>query len=301
MNMNSEKNKWWNNILHNKKIYDITSFKIEIENKFESLDNLVKFILDNNIDLNLKSTKGGFTILMVCANFCENEQLVESLLSYHSKDENEKENNIDINIQDMSGYTALMHAISNYNNIKLFLSHSSININLQSNSGWTALMLAAASSNIKFSNKVVELLLSYRSPKMENNINVNLQDKGGNTALMLAVKYIGYSTKKSIDLLLSYSPETGENTDINLKNNIGWTALMYAIYIRDEQIINLLINKGAEFDIKYIKSLKIDSNELNLFYDYYINKLETRIQQLQILKPIHTQDDVMRSIVLTYL
>jgi ankyrin repeat protein len=86
--------------------------------------------------------------------------------------------NIDINLQNNIGWTALMYA-SKYNKIdivKLLLKREDIDINIQNKYGWTALMIASRFGKID----IVNLLLQ------KDDININIQDNIGRTALILA-------------------------------------------------------------------------------------------------------------------
>ena len=114
-------------------------------------------------------------------------------------------NDIDVNLQNKNGSTALMLA-SKFSNtdstektVKMLLKNKDINVNLQNNDGNTALMLASKYSNTTSTDKTVELLLKH--PK----INVNLQNKYGRTALKHATKYFDTnSTKKTVEILQKY-------------------------------------------------------------------------------------------------
>jgi ankyrin repeat protein len=69
--------------------------------------------------------------------------------------------NIDINLQDTNGNSALMFACnkeSNIDMVKLLLEYPNIDVNLQSKNGLSALMIA---SNKESNSNVVKLLLEY--------------------------------------------------------------------------------------------------------------------------------------------
>jgi ankyrin repeat protein len=67
--------------------------------------------------------------------------------------------------------------------VRMILNHSNININLQNKKGWTALMIASRYSNNGSTIETVRMLLNH------SNINVNLRNNDGWTASMLASKY----------------------------------------------------------------------------------------------------------------
>ncbi len=137
--------------------------------------------------------------------------------------------NINVNLQDNFGKTALILA-SNDNNIeivKLLLEHENINVNLQDYSENTALKLASIYEHIE----IVKLLLE------NENINVNIQDQFGFTALMWASSY-GYI--EVVKLWLNV-----ETINVNLQNMNGWTALIFASENERIEIVKLLLAKGA--------------------------------------------------------
>ncbi len=87
------------------------------------------------------------------------------------------QNDLDPNIQNKDGWTALMYA-SRYNRlqiVKLLLEYKA-DPNIQNKDGWTALIYASVYAHLK----ITELLLEYRTDP-------NIQNKKGFTALMLAV------------------------------------------------------------------------------------------------------------------
>jgi len=79
------------------------------------------------------------------------------------------------------------------------LAHPDIDVNLQDVNGLTALHLACIDSNTNNSERTVKLLLSHPD------INVNLQDKYGKTALHMACKHFNKeSSERTIEMLLSH-------------------------------------------------------------------------------------------------
>lgn len=171
-----------------------------------------------------------------------------------------KDYNPDINIKNLSDYTAFDMAIFSKNEeiIKLLLIYCDIDvnctdmllenilmdfvklnltksvefilneiddINTQNLFGESALMLAVYSKNIE----IFKLLLT------RNDIDVNLKDMNGNTAFMLA-SYEGH-----IEMIKTFLEKY--NIDINLQNRIGDTALMMASSGGYIEIVKILLKK----------------------------------------------------------
>ena len=165
---------------------------------------LIKNILDHSvIDINYEDTSShefnGYPLLHIASA----KGYVEIVRMMLEKPE------IDVNLQDKDGWTAIMRASRwGYTEIvKLLLERPEIEINLQTSSGSTALMMASYSGHIE----IVQLLLE----RPENDI--NLQTKRGETALIWA-SYYGYT--EVVKLLLE-RPEI----DVNLQDKDGSTAL----------------------------------------------------------------------------
>lgn len=237
-----------------------------IENILDDIP-LIKLLIERE-DININDkTKDGWNAISYISRYCKTEysnQTLKLLLSYYS----EGGKNIDINIQDNNGFTPLMFAVTN-------CKHDS-------------------------NEYTVELLLSYypKGGKENRKIDINIQDNNGNTALIYAIQYCKTSSTKSVVKLLLSIP----NININLQNKYGWNALIYAIIYTDEEIVQLLLDKGAILNKQIIKdTIIIEPEDKYKLYEFYIDNLESRIESMKILKPIHTEDDVVKSIVLNYL
>ena len=139
---------------------------------------------------------------------------------------------IDINEKDMYGHTSVMFACfrGNINVIKLLLTYN-VALNIKNYDGETLLMVASMQGFID----IVQLLLN-------NGAHINNKDNDGNTALIHAIKggYINI-----VELLLN------NNSFINDKNVKGMTPLMYAcIYAKNYDIVKLLLNKDSKINIQ---------------------------------------------------
>jgi serine/threonine-protein phosphatase 6 regulatory ankyrin repeat subunit B len=151
-----------------------------------------------------------------------------------------KRSDIDVNIQNKDGYTALNMASANgrLDKVKELLNQG-IDVNIQDSDGWTALIWASFKGHLDI---VKELL-------KRDKIDVNIKTKNGYTALICA-SYCGYI--KIVKELLN------QGIDVNIQNNYGWTALIYASYKghldivkellkKDEINLNLKDNDGKDF------------------------------------------------------
>nr|QBK87199.1 MAG: ankyrin repeat protein [Marseillevirus LCMAC201] len=105
---------------------------------------------------------------LIAAVKSNNLELVKELVSLE---------NINLDLQDKGGNTALMWAVDreNYDIVKLLVDNNA-NLDLQNKNEDTALMMAVFINNFD----IVKLLV-------DNNANLDIQKKYGNTALMLAV------------------------------------------------------------------------------------------------------------------
>jgi serine/threonine-protein phosphatase 6 regulatory ankyrin repeat subunit B len=167
-----------------------------------------------------------------------NIELVELLL---------KHPNININVRDNAGRTALIYAVSiTYDTkkllldtpgvkefleslqqpiVKLLLKHPKIDVNALDHNKRTALQYAESFNDIK----TIKLLLDHPD------IDVNLQDNMGNTILMR----MAFSGAKDIVELLLKVP----NIEINKRNRVGTTALIIAASQGQRKIVQLLLNQ----------------------------------------------------------
>jgi ankyrin repeat protein len=141
------------------------------------------------------------------------------------------ENGAEVNINDVDGETPLSLAISHENgeSAHLLIDYGA-NVNSVDIGQQTPLFSASASTPSN-----IDLLLTYEA-------NINAIDLDGNTALFKAIK--DEFTDNAIHLI-----RRGAN--INHKNNIGLTPLVYAVRNKDVACVEMLLNQGAELDIKY--------------------------------------------------
>ncbi len=192
----------------------------------------VKSLL-KKLPVDVNAPLGGPTALKWAALTGDNE-IVEMLLEHPD---------IDVNLQDALGCTALMWAIiplvtfsqkmetneitENINRrmriIELLLKHPDIDVNLKPSNGSNALFLAVT-GNCK---EAVNLLLQNKK------ININTQDNKGRTALMLAARD---GKAEIVDLLLEH-----KKINVNIQENVGCTALTFAAMRGHEKIVKMLL------------------------------------------------------------
>lgn len=143
---------------------------------------------------------------------------------------------IDVNMQDVDGFSALMHAAENGAEAvaQLLLDHKA-KPDLQSREGYTALSLAAARGHEGF----VKLLIS-RQARME------IRDHHGRTALHRAV----LENKPGVirQLLKAKSP-------VDLQDRDGMTPLMHAALMGNTEVTKLLVDARAKSKLKSKKQL----------------------------------------------
>lgn len=218
--------------------------------------------------------------------------------------------NTNINIIDKNGYTPLIYFCWSYsieNNLirKQFIdllirSFSNIDINIQGSFGYTALHILcftecfdivfdSSAKNIANDNIRIDIFTSL----LQLNPSVCLKDDNGYTILHIlcgnSLIHNIDTIKKMINILLKINKDDVAKL-INQKDNLGNTALHYIceMYIIDNQnrkdIIQLLLNHGADPDIRNNKGLK----PIDLFSNLNIKTNKGNISRIiknRMIKP----------------
>jgi hypothetical protein len=145
--------------------------------------------------------------------------------------------------------------------IRKLLQHPNIDVNIRNNSGNTALIESFKNQkDLNFNRTVYNCNATYELIKHPN-INVNLTNFQSQTPLMIAFKYSSYLNQdQDQDQNISngggiYQLITHKNIDLNIKDNYGKTALSYAINYKYDS------NRFRINQIKYlIKQSSININ-----------------------------------------
>ena len=186
---------------------------------FSDLFWIVTMLLDNGADIT-KIDPNGNTVLMLAL-----------LLNNDDDDDHAYKNTITTSI------LLLTKIIDNNLNI----------INVQNKDGKTALMLA---TDEKFYqdpfNNIAEMLLEFVKMLLKNGADITLIDNDGNNALMHSIS--NGAPVKIIMLLLLNIIDNKMNI-INVQNKDGNTALMLAVNIGWNDIMEMLLDNGADINI----------------------------------------------------
>lgn len=154
--------------------YNVINMLIDNSISYNSgyIINLIKLLIQYNLNSNYKNTQTGETLLMysVKSNLID---MVKLFLEYTDN----------INTQDNNGYTALMYAvkINNISIVELLLTYNA-DPNIQNNYGNTSIFFAINNSINIDKNNILKILLKY-------NADINHRNKSGYTVLDY-IKYV---------------------------------------------------------------------------------------------------------------
>ena len=205
---------------------------------FNGHKDVVKLLLDSNIELNARSDYGDTALMWACQN--GHKDVVQLLLDYSDSNMDDFLDwgyIIDVNATNNYGWTAFMAACCNGHNdvvqLLLNLSDRNIDMNARNNQGYTAFMYACYNGH----KDVVQLLLDH-----SERIDFNAKDTSGNTAFMWACDIGHTDIVKSILNHVEWSRMNLTNTKIELNtiNNDGFTPFMTACLKKRKRVIDLL-------------------------------------------------------------
>jgi|GEM_PF-6743213 len=182
----------------------------------------IKTLIEAGADLNNQNNTCRSTPLILASSFENRKEIAYDLI----------QSGADVNLQDVNGFTALMHAVSleNIQSVRQLL-QAGANPNIQDNQGHTVLMKSAF-----LRNRPITLLL------IEAKAHLNIQDAEGDTALMCAI--LSKNKQIASDLI-------DAGADVNIQDIKGNTALMKCAGKKHlTEMIQFLIPKGADLKIK---------------------------------------------------
>ena len=251
-----------------------------VKNKY--MIDIIKLILKQNPDVNLKEYNGCTALMLLCnyeIDIYYSCRIVKLLL----------ENDANINLQDIDGNSALLLSIKNYQYNKddtlliHYLIENNSDIDIQNNYGCNALIMTI--KNIKDNAACYEIIYLL----LNRGALVNIADNNGNTALIYATKNMNHNYEfwdKIVKLLIEY------NADCTLKNNDGWNSFMYYCCIthpnpnESQRLKNdflfydtaksILLNKDfilRMFKLYETKMININILEIILYYNINIKYL----------------------------
>ena len=167
---------------------------------------------------------------------------------------------VDVNAKDKDGNTPLLVASGRgYKNVFEVLLENGADINAADKDGNTPLILALYPNSTYVTNKHIEIAESL----IKNGADVNAADKFGFTPLMSVAmnQWTNIEDKKYlIKLLLKYE------ADINAVNKDGNTPLIYAIDQRDQDMVEFLLDNGADA----LDEENTKKNPLTEAQDYFV-------------------------------
>jgi ankyrin repeat protein len=274
--------------------------------------NTVKVILDKKPDVNLQDNSGFTALMFAMATRYLRSRVIDPKIVTDLLDVD----GLNVNLKDNNGFTALAHLLTSLTDITItpeihniiikMLSRSDIDVNTKTNNGVTlcmfAIMMCSESKDETRHIAIDELL-------KRSDIDLCAQDNEGKTALMYAIslgrncrKYIldkllpkDFSNEKIYDcmalvdnekrnwlmyaIIYRHTDFITEHLPFADKDSVdiyGKTALMYAIGRKYNDIAELLIDDGADLNIRDIKGL----SALDYAKKYNNKKIAEKIMEL---------------------
>lgn len=140
------------------------------------------------------------------------------------------ERNIDVNIVDDKGKTALIHSVIN-NNIEIvkLLLKNGADVNIKDKRGLTAIKYAIKNKNVEIANVLTTHGAILTKTKLKSNLDIINATKENNYEL--------------VKLLIQ------DGIDINVQDTYKWTALHYAVKNDNLEMVKLLLENGIDPNI----------------------------------------------------
>jgi len=200
----------------------------------------------------------------------QNPDIVQAFLQFY------KEQNLDINVKDMYGWT-VMHVAANYSSgsgneddvLRLLLEHPGIGVDAKNHDGNTPLHYFAQTCTSPSVMEIGELLIKKHK---ERGSSLNVFNNLGETPLHKAL-FNQAVRIMLVQLLISFG------SDVNVPTHAGDSVLHYAIIMGRKDLVKLLINSGANL-LQKNKDKKTPYELCKPQTDYRIVEILKRAQEL---------------------
>ena len=251
------KNKDGNTLLH------LACLKGERKDMVELLINLKDEAGNYVVDVNEKNKDGNTPLHLACMDG-KCKDIVELLINLKDEAGNYV---VDVNEKNKDGNTPLHLACMDGKckdivelliNLKDEAGNYVVDVNEKNKDGNTPLHLACMDGKCK---DIVELLINLKDAEGNYVVDVNIKNNNGNTGLHLAC--MDGKCKDIVELLINLKDAEGNYVvDVNIKNNNGNIPLYIACYIKNKNLVKLLLERGAKIDKTILalakKDLEID-------------------------------------------
>ena len=178
-----------------------------------------------------------------------------------------KQEGVNVNVKNKDGNTLLHLAclkgerkdmVELLINLKDEAGNYVVDVNEKNKNRYTPLHYACASKECK---DIVELLINLKDEAGNYVVNFNEKNNNGNAPLHIAC--LRGERKDIVELLINLKDAEGNYVvDVNIKNNNGNIPLYIACYIKNKNLVKLLLERGAKIDKTILalakKDLEID-------------------------------------------
>ncbi|MBO7454279.1 MAG: ankyrin repeat domain-containing protein [Alphaproteobacteria bacterium] len=230
---------------------------------YDHMDIVLFLLKQEGVNVNVKN-KDGNTLLHLACLKGERKDMVELLINLKDEAGNYV---VDVNEKNKNRYTPLHYACASKEckdivelliNLKDEAGNYVVNFNEKNNNGNAPLHIACLRGERK---DIVELLINLKDEAGNYVVDVNEKNKDGNTSLHLAC--MDGKCKDIVELLINLKDAEGNYVvDVNIKNNNGNIPLYIACYIKNKNLVKLLLERGAKIDKTILalakKDLEID-------------------------------------------
>ena len=198
------------------------------QHRYKEFGLVTNDLLLNGALVNHRNKEGRTALMIACSENANENKNVKALI----------DNGADIELRDIQGETALMHASRNQRTMECvqILIETKAKVNTQSNHGKTALMIACDEGH----ESTVKVLI-------DNGADVDLRDRQHQTALMQIARKKG--REGCMELLIN------SGAGVDFQDRPGRSALMHACDMGHIEYVQLLIKKEADIDLQGIDGL----------------------------------------------